>query len=195
VVINSSDLDSNNNLFNRDLGIIKVVLEAGHSVVLPSTGFSMFPALRPGDLVVVKPLMKGEIPENGSVVVYEGVQDKRLPIAIGKSQDEEQQIAGSGVDKREEISSGQRGLVMHRLLEIFISDSGESMFITRGDSMTAPDISWPGQNLLGVAESYKRGNKEYQVKSFIPSDCMYKINRCLLWLNNKILRVYKLFKV
>jgi len=54
-----------------DIGLIKEVLKTGHSVELPATGYSMFPTLRPGDRVFVKPIDKGEYPKPGSVVVYD----------------------------------------------------------------------------------------------------------------------------
>lgn len=56
--------------FDRDIGIITAVLESGNSVELPATGYSMFPILRPGDKVIVKPLTKGELPLPGNIVVY-----------------------------------------------------------------------------------------------------------------------------
>lgn len=55
---------------DRTIGLIMTVLESGHSVELPSTGYSMFPTLKPGDSVVVKPMTAGEFPKPGSVVVY-----------------------------------------------------------------------------------------------------------------------------
>ena len=61
---------SNEPSFNEDLGLVMAVFESGHSVELSATGYSMFPTLRPGDRVIVKPLMKGELPIRGSVVVY-----------------------------------------------------------------------------------------------------------------------------
>ena len=53
-----------------DIGLIKEVLESGNSVELPANGYSMFPTLRPGDRVIVKPFGKGELPNPGRVVVY-----------------------------------------------------------------------------------------------------------------------------
>ena len=44
---------------------VKAVLESGNSVELSAAGYSMFPTLRPGDRVIVKPLAKGEIPVGG----------------------------------------------------------------------------------------------------------------------------------
>jgi signal peptidase I len=49
---------------------IKSVLESGKFVELPATGYSMFPTLRPGDRVLVKPVIKDEMPEPGSIVVF-----------------------------------------------------------------------------------------------------------------------------
>jgi signal peptidase I len=65
--LNSAGYD---NSLERNIGIIKTVLESGHSVELPATGYSMFPTLRPGDSVVVKPIPAGEFPKPGSVVIY-----------------------------------------------------------------------------------------------------------------------------
>jgi signal peptidase I len=67
----SSHNDNPDILLTRDIGIIKAVLGSGHSVELPATGYSMFPTLRPGDRITVKPLAKGEFPKPGQVVVYE----------------------------------------------------------------------------------------------------------------------------
>lgn len=54
-----------------ELSLIKAVLSSGNSVELPATGYSMFPSLKPGDLVLVKPMSNKEIPPKGSVVVHE----------------------------------------------------------------------------------------------------------------------------
>ena len=68
----SSDIAGNNLTSDRDTGIIKAILESGNCIELPATGYSMFPALMPGCRVIVKPLPEGELPEPGSVVVYDG---------------------------------------------------------------------------------------------------------------------------
>lgn len=67
----SNHNDNINALTARNIEIIKAVLESGHSVELPATGYSMFPTLKPGDKVVIKPLDKGEFPKPGQVVIYE----------------------------------------------------------------------------------------------------------------------------
>jgi signal peptidase I len=68
--IKVSDQDDNNNSPVIDIGLVKTILESGHSIELPATGYSMFPTLRPGYRLVVKPATKGETPKIGSVVVY-----------------------------------------------------------------------------------------------------------------------------
>lgn len=50
--------------------LIISILRSGHSVELPASGYSMFPALRPGDLVIVNPISKEGLFEPGIVVVY-----------------------------------------------------------------------------------------------------------------------------
>jgi signal peptidase I len=66
----SSGTAGNNNSDNRDIDIITAVLESGNGVELSATGYSMFPALRPGNMVTVKTLPEGVLPDPGSVVVY-----------------------------------------------------------------------------------------------------------------------------
>ena len=68
----TSPLQSENigNSLNSKIGIIKTVLDSGNSVELPANGYSMFPTLRPGDRIIVKPFGKGELPNPGRVVVY-----------------------------------------------------------------------------------------------------------------------------
>jgi hypothetical protein len=53
----------------RGIEIIISVLESGHSVELPATGYSMFPAIRPGDKVLVKPIEKNLLPGPGRIIV------------------------------------------------------------------------------------------------------------------------------
>jgi hypothetical protein len=46
------------------------VLAEGRSVELPAVGYSMFPTLKPGDKVMIIPILKNEIPESGNIVVF-----------------------------------------------------------------------------------------------------------------------------
>lgn len=54
----------------KSAGLIISILRSGHSVELPASGYSMFPALRPGDLVTVNPISKEGLFEPGIVVVF-----------------------------------------------------------------------------------------------------------------------------
>jgi hypothetical protein len=65
-----SDCEYINSPPDREISIILAVLESGNSIELPASGYSMFPALRPGYRVIVKPLPGGVLPEPGTVVVY-----------------------------------------------------------------------------------------------------------------------------
>jgi hypothetical protein len=67
--------------------IIKSILEAGNSVELPATGYSMFPALRPGDRVMIEGIKNKEDLQTGNVVVYEnnGTLVMHRLIAIAKN--------------------------------------------------------------------------------------------------------------
>lgn len=162
---------------DRTIGLVMAVLESGHSVELPATGFSMFPTLRPGDRVIVKPLAKGELPLTGSVVVC---------VDNGATA---QRRNGATVQRHNDITPERHNssLVMHRLVEIISDDSGKLLYITRGDSVKEPDKPWPQQQLIGVAKSYKRGRKEHSIKAFIPGACRYLFNHRLLWMFNKIM--------
>jgi signal peptidase I len=189
----SSQPTSNPDLFNsREMSVLKSVLESGLSVELPATGYSMFPTLRPGDRVVVRPLSKGELPERGSVVVY---LDKGAMAEGGrwKAEGKGQKAQGEGL--RAQRWESNNILVMHRLVEIKKDDSGNYLFITRGDSMMELDITWSQQQLIGVAVSYKRGRKEYPVKKYIPLACKYKYNKGLLWVAGKIMRLSLVFDI
>lgn len=159
----SSEVEFNNTSVNLDIEIIRAVLESGHNVELPATGYSMFPTLRPGDKVIVKPVTIDEIPKKGCIVVY--VEDGK------KAQ-------GSNGTK------GQGVLVTHRLAEISLDDTGTLMLITRGDSMTDYDRPLPQQKLVGTAVNYKRGNRQYPLKTYVPGIWHYKYNQRLLWLYN-----------
>ena len=162
------------------MGIIFSVLESGNSVELPAVGYSMFPTLRPGDRIIVKPIMKGELPIRGSVVVYLA-----------------NNVTGQGEgttakDNREKRWSGNRGLVMHRLIGIYNNPSGKPLFITRGDSGKEPDKPWPQQQLIGVAVNYKRDKKEQLIKTFIPAFWRYIYNLMFLWMFRKIMRLKRM---
>jgi signal peptidase I len=154
------------------------VLESGHSVELPATGYSMFPTLRPGDRVVVKPLAKGELPLTGSVMVCMDNGAKA------------QRRKGATVQRHNDITPEQHNsmLVMHRLIKIIVGNDGEPMFITRGDSGIEKDKPWLLQQLAGIALTYTRDDKEHFIGSYIPGVCRYKYNQRLLWLHNLIKR-------
>lgn len=210
----SSDIELNNNSIKADVGIVIAVLESGNSVELKATGYSMFPTLRPGDSVVVKPLDKGELPVPGNVVVYienglkaqrrNGItEEKRNGVKEEKhiSISEErhngitaQRRNGITEERHNDITTEHHNsiLVMHRLVEIKDDDSGNSLLITRGDSGMENDKPCPQQQFLGVAVSYKRGEKEHLVKTFILGEWRYKYNRRLLWIFNKINRLKRI---
>jgi signal peptidase I len=162
------------------------VLESGNSVELQATGYSMFPTLRPGDRVVVKPINKIELPNPGNVVVCieNGVKAQttsaNAPVVKGRK--------GATEEGNNNITTQQHNivLVMHRLIEIRVNDQGNPQLVTRGDSLNEPDRPCPQQQLLGVAVSYKRSGKEHLIKNFIPGAWRYKYNRRLLWMFGKI---------
>jgi signal peptidase I len=155
----SPDINTDKNTLNSDIGILISVLESGNSFELPATGYSMFPTLRAGDKVLVKPLGKGELPVPGSVVV----------------------CVGNGATAQRRNGTMDNILVLHRLVEIQDDGSSEIVFITRGDSMAGCDIPWRSKQVIGYAASYKRNNRQRSVKKRIPSEKRYKINRMRLW--------------
>ncbi len=159
----------------RYIELIKELLDSGHSVELPASGFSMFPTLRPGDRVLVKPPEKGKLPRRGSVVVC---------------------VENGITELQNNIIANERHaamLVMHRLIEIKYDDSGMPLLITHGDSLVKPDDPWSFDRFIGIALSFKRGKKEYLVKDFIPGKYRYLLNRKLLWMFNKMKRAIRIF--
>lgn len=141
-----------------DIELVKTILESGNSVELPASGYSMFPTLRPGDLVIVKPFEKEALPNPGTVVIYEE----------------------------------NNSLVMHRLIRIQKNDQGDLLFITRGDSLSTVDNQWKLDQLVGVAQQYKRLKIDRLVKPSIPGELKYMYNRNLLWLFVKRNRLKKI---
>jgi signal peptidase I len=141
------------------IGVLMVVLESGNSVELTATGYSMFPTLKPGDRVIVKPFRNGELPISGSIVVYRDGNE----------------------------------LIIHRLIEIKTLP-GKNGFITRGDSRNENDRPQALQQLLGVAVSFKRGGREYPIKSFIINNLHYLVNRLSLALYLRRKNIEQYFK-
>jgi len=179
-----SDIDSNSHSYKRDIGIVIAVLESGNSVELKASGYSMFPTLRPGDRVIVKPITKGELPKPGNVVVYieNGLKAQR------RNGVTEERRNGVTEERHNNITTEQHNviLVMHRLIGIRVDDQGNPQLVTRGDSLNEPDKPWPQQKLLGIAVTYKRRDKEHSLKSYIPGDWRYKFNHRLIWLYIKM---------
>jgi signal peptidase I len=67
----SLNLEDDKISFKKAREIISAVLETGNPIELTAEGYSMFPTFKPGDRITIKPLNKRELPEPGSVVVYE----------------------------------------------------------------------------------------------------------------------------
>jgi signal peptidase I len=201
----SLEYDSDNNPFKREIGIIISVLESGNSVELQATGYSMFPTLRPGDRVVVKPISKDQLPKPGNVVVCieNGLKAQttsaNASVVKGRNGVTEERHNGSTAQWRNgateegynNITTEQHNitLVMHRLVKMVNNDAGIQTFITRGDSSLEPDQLWPQKQLLGVAVSYKRSGKEHLIINFLPGAWRYKYNRRLLRMFGKIKRL------
>ena len=80
-------------------------------------------------------------------------------------------------------------LIMHRLTGITSDDTGNTMFITRGDSRMENDQPVSSEQLIGVAVLYKSKGKEYAIKTSIPSAWQYRFNARLLWVYGKMKRV------
>jgi signal peptidase I len=198
----SPDIENINQFIDGNVGIVIAVLESGNSVELKATGYSMFPTLRPGDRVVVKPLTKGELPMLGTVVVFMGnggtvqrrngaTEERRKGATEERCNSLPRFIGGITEEGHNNITAEHHNviLVMHRLTEIRVDDRVIPQLITRGDSLNESDKPWPRQQLLGVAVSYKRSGKEHLIKNFIPGAWRYKYNRRLLWMFGKIKRL------
>jgi hypothetical protein len=151
------------------------ILSEGHSVELPATGYSMFPAIKPGERVVVRPVGKDEMPVRGTVLVfYEN---------------------GATAQRRNGTKAEEHSglFVMHRLIEVRKDEAENAILITRGDSLEWEDEPWQIDQLVGIAVSRKSGNKERKIKSFVPSGLRYRVNWWLLWGYGKWFRVSATF--
>lgn len=171
------------------IDVVLSVLESGHSVELPATGYSMYPSLKPGDRMVVNPLPVGALPMKGSVVVCVEGEGQRAEGRGRKAEGVRRRAEGAG---RRMKSSGLRAqgeersvLVMHRLVEIKKDDSEKILFITRGDSISEKDLPWRQDQIIGAVESFTRNGRRCLVKKRIPLEMEYKINRWMLWIRNK----------
>ena len=56
------------------------LLKSGRSVELPATGYSMFPAFWPGDVVIVSPVNSS--PETGTVVIALNKDEGKPPVLV-----------------------------------------------------------------------------------------------------------------
>jgi hypothetical protein len=158
------------------IDVVLSVLESGHSVELPATGYSMFPALRPGNRALVNPLPKGALPVVGSVIVC---------IAQGVGHRAQ---SGEGKPHTAPPAGGLTPhaiLVMHRLVEIKKDDSGNFLLITRGDSMAENDLPWRQDKVVGSVDSFTRNSRSCMIKIRVPFKLEYKLNRLLLWIRLK----------
>jgi signal peptidase I len=77
-------------------------------------------------------------------------------------------------------------LILHRLLEIGKNNNGETVFITRGDSMTEPDPPAGNDQVIGTADSFRRNNRRMSLRSRITPGYEYRLNRVKLWVWFKI---------
>jgi signal peptidase I len=67
----SLNLEGDKISFQRAREIIKAVLDKGNPIELKAAGYSMFPTFRPGDRIIIKPIINEELVKHGSVVVCE----------------------------------------------------------------------------------------------------------------------------
>ena len=165
--------------------LVKSVLDSGYSVEMNAEGYSMFPTFLPGSRIVVKPLATGEMPSEGSVVVFTEYRPEG-------QEDIDNTLSGDR-DVIPGINSNQlKGrVILHRLINIADDGHDNRLFITRGDSLPLPDKPLLRDQIIGVAESYKRGSGIHSVVSYVPAEWRYKINRRLLWGYIRIIAVYK----
>jgi len=142
----------------KDIEIVLSMLESGHSVELPATGYSMFPVFSPGQRFIVRPFSEGEMPVPGDVVVC--------------------RAAGTG--QMTESCSEEELLVMHRLVEIKRDESGEAIFITRGDSRVMADPPRRRGQMVGIVEGRKSGRGIKKVRRYLPGELRMAYNRLVL---------------
>jgi signal peptidase I len=76
-------------------------------------------------------------------------------------------------------------LVMHRLIEISKDATGNTEYVTRGDSTTENDPSWQADQIIGLVEYCNRKGKKHKIKTTPLSKLNYRNHRRYLWLHSK----------
>ena len=109
------------------------LLEDKRQVSISAGGYSMWPALRPGDRLIISPVKINAGPVIGGLAIGDVVAISR-----------------------------DGGFVAHRIMEIKASDSGWQVR-TRGDSVGKPDPWVSEKDIAGLVKSLSRGERELAV--------------------------------
>ena len=79
------------------------------------------------------------------------------------------------------IIKADNSLVLHRLIEIRMNNEANTVFITRGDCMNESDPPVMSDQIVGIAHSFRRNNKQRLLSSLVPAKSGYKFNKMKLW--------------
>jgi hypothetical protein len=142
------------------------LLQEEREIVITAGGYSMWPALRPGDGLIISPLKTNTTP---------GDNTSGYATAIGRLADN---TGNAGYATDENVTAGivnigpavgevvainrDGGFVAHRIAEMKATDKGLQIR-TRGDSSLHPDPWVSGNEIAGVIRQVRRGGRELSV--------------------------------
>jgi len=147
-------------------GAASAILGEDRAVTITAGGYSMWPAIKPGDKVVIEPL-QGRLPAEGDAIAIGPQQDMAQVtgdgIVIGPQQ--------SSIPAAGDIVALRRdgGYVVHRVTEV--SDrEGRSYFRTQGDAVTKADEPADISTIAGiVTEIMRKGKKMVPSRKIFPA--------------------------
>jgi len=144
----------------------KELLKEEREIVITAGGYSMWPALRPGDGLIISPVkadpgLADSDPDNAGSAIGENATVGIVNIGP---------VVGDVV-----AISRDGGFVAHRITELKATDKGLQIR-TRGDSSMHPDPWVSGNEVAGVIRRVRRGNRELSVT---PRRLPFTVNRML----------------
>lgn len=139
----------------------KVLLKEEREIVITAGGYSMWPALRPGDRLIISPVKTDTDPGNNK---------------SGNAGSALDEIGNTRLSVGDVVAvSRDGGFVAHRITEMKPTENGLQIR-TRGDSSTQPDPWVSGNEIAGVIRQVRRGSRELTVT---PRRLPFTVNRML----------------
>jgi hypothetical protein len=120
---------------------------------------------------------------------YAGVSEEEENMGQDKRQKEKDKRDENKDDDGEIGMWGMRVLVTHRLIKIRKSKSGETLYITKGDSRPEYDEPWRKEQIIGIVTGRKTKSGIKEIRYFVPGKMRFAFNRILIWFYWRIKRL------